>query len=225
MKRTEENDPFLEKRLIKYDEWLSKGQLSFSSKVVPVLESFDAKQWVLPTEQAMEILSNAKSVALQNCECRIHYKRCDKPLEVCFLLNEVGDKIVSRGQARHVSLSEATDVLRKANESGLVHLSLYMPDHELFALCSCCSCCCHDLQIVKLYKRKELMVRSEYVAATDSDVCIHCGECAERCVFGARVHKDEQMDYNADPCLGCGLCVTICPVEATSMHPRKSCSP
>ena len=202
MKQTEENDPFLEKRLIKYDEWLSKGQLSFSSKVVPVSESFDDKQWVLPTEQAMEILSNAKSVALQNCECRIHYKRCDKPLEVCFLLNEVGDKIVSKGQARHVSLSEATDILRKANESGLVHLSLYMPDHELFALCSCCSCCCHDLQIVKLYKRKDLMVRSEYVATTDSDACIHCGECAERCVFGARVHEDEQMEYNADACLG-----------------------
>ncbi|MCL0074246.1 hypothetical protein M1O50_05195, partial [Dehalococcoidia bacterium] len=205
MKQTEENDPFLEKRLIKYDEWLSKGQLSFSSKVVPVSESFDAKQWVLPTEQAMEILSNAKSVALQNCECRIHYKRCDKPLEVCFLLNEVGDKIVSKGQARHVSLSEATDILRKANESGLVHLSLYMPDHELFALCSCCSCCCHDLQIVKLYKRKDLMVRSEYVATTDSDACIHCGECAERCVFGARVQKTNTRNTTLTHVLGEGF--------------------
>jgi Pyruvate/2-oxoacid:ferredoxin oxidoreductase delta subunit len=160
-------------------------------------------------------------MALQKCECRTHYKRCDKPLEVCFLLNDVADKFVAKGLARQVSLAEATDVLRKANESGLVHLSLYMPDHEVFALCSCCSCCCHDLQIVKLFERADVMARSEYVAAMKTDACINCGKCVERCAFGARVLQDEQMEYNAAHCLGCGLCVTSCPVDATSMQPRK----
>ncbi len=222
MKAVRENDQFLEKRLVKYDEWLDKGQISFSSKVIPVSESIDAKKWVLPTEQALEILRNAESVALQNCGCRTHYRRCDKPLEVCFLLNKVGDKLVSKGEARHVSLEEATNILRNANENGLVHLSLYMPDHEVFALCSCCSCCCHDLQIVKLYKRKDLMVRSEYVAITDSDACIHCGECVERCAFNARVLKDGELDYNPEACVGCGLCITICSVETTAMQIRES---
>ena len=48
---------FLEKRSVNYDKWLSKGQISASSKVIPVSEAFSAKQWVLPTEQVMEILS------------------------------------------------------------------------------------------------------------------------------------------------------------------------
>ncbi len=204
------------------DEWLKKGQISYSSRIVPVSESFDARQWVLPTEQAIEILRKAQSAALQNCECRTHYKRCDKPVEVCFLLDEVGEKLVSKGEARHVSLTEATDILRKANESGLVHLTLYKPDHQIFALCSCCSCCCHDLQIVKVFGRKDLMVHSEYIAVTDPDICIHCGECVDRCVFGARAFRHEQMEYHAEACLGCGLCVTICPVEATSMRLRSS---
>ncbi len=222
MKDEERDDPFLGERLVKYDEWLNKGQISFLSKVIPVSESLKAKEWVLPTEQAIEVLRNAKSVALQNCECRTHYKRCDKPVEVCFLLNEAGDKSVSEGKARQVSLTEATDVLRKANENGLVHLSLYMPNHQVFALCSCCACCCHDLQIVKLFDRKDLMVRSEYVAVTDSEICVHCGKCIERCVFGARVFRGEQMEYHAEECLGCGLCITTCPVQATFMQPRKS---
>jgi ferredoxin len=174
----------------------------------------------MPTGQVMEILKNARSVALQNCLCRTHYNRCDKPLEVCFVLNEVGDKFVAKGMARHVSLAEAAEVLRKANENGLVHLSLYMPDHQVFALCSCCPCCCHDLQIVKLYDRKDLMVRSDYVAVTDAYACIHCGECASRCAFGARVFQDEKMEYNSAGCLGCGLCVTVCPAGATFMQPR-----
>lgn len=215
-------DPFLEKRIVKYDKWLNKGRISHSSKVIPISESFNAKQWVLPTEQVMEILRTAKSVAVQNCECRTHYKRCDNPLEVCLLLNDVGDKFVAKGEARHVDLTEAADILKKANESGLVHLSLYMPDHEVYALCSCCPCCCHDLQIVKQFGRKELMVRSEYVAVTVPEDCIHCGECVDRCVFGARVLQDERMEYNIDACLGCGLCVTSCPAEAISMELRKA---
>jgi ferredoxin len=221
MNKEKYRDPFLEKRLVNYDKWLDKGQISSSSKVIPVSESFNTKQWVLPTEQVMEILTNASSVAVQDCECRTHYKRCDKPLEVCLLLNVVGDKFVSKGMARHVSLTEATEILRKANETGLIHLALYMPDHKTFALCSCCSCCCHELQIVKLTARKELMVHSEYIAATDSESCVNCGDCVDRCIFNARTFCDEKMEYNPAACLGCGLCVTVCPVDATTMILRK----
>ncbi len=167
--------------------------------------------------QVMEILVNADSIAVQACECRTHYKRCDNPLEVCLLLNKVGDKFVSINKARHVSLTEAVDILKNANEHGLIHLALYMPDHETFALCSCCSCCCHELQIVKLTERKELMVHSEYVAATDPDTCTHCGECVNRCIFDARSFNDEKMEYDPDAYLGCGLCITVCPVDATIM--------
>jgi len=215
------NDPFLEKRLAKYDRWLDKGQISFSSKVIPVSESFQSRQWVLPTEQAMEILRRARSVAVQNCECRVHYRRCDHPLEVCFLLEDVGDRFVAKGEARHVDLKEASDILTLANRRGLIHLSLYMPDHEIFALCSCCECCCHDLQIVKRFGRRDLLVHSEYVAETRAADCIHCGACVPRCVFGARVLRDGKMVYDADACLGCGLCVTVCPVGATSMAQRN----
>lgn len=221
MEKTGEHDPFLQKWLVKYDEWLSTGQISFSSKVVPVSESLEAKQWVLPTEQVLEILRNANSIAVLKCECRTHYKRCNKPLEVCLLLNEVGNKLVAKGEARHVSLAEAKGVLHKANESGLIHLSLYMPDHKVWALCSCCPCCCHELQIVKRFGRNDLIVHSEYVAETDMDACTHCGECVERCIFGARVSRDGQMVYSPASCLGCGLCVTVCSVEATSMQLRK----
>jgi len=220
MKNKTQLDSFLEKRLTKYDRWMAKGQISFSSKVIPVSESLDAKQWIMPTEQVLQVLEAAESIALQDCECRTHYKLCEKPLEVCLLLNKVGDKAVAQGKARHISLDEATDVLKKANESGLVHMSLYMPDHEVFALCSCCSCCCHDLQIIKHTARNDIMMRSEYVAVTDLDNCIHCGDCEERCLFDARIIHDDELEFDSEKCVGCGLCVTTCPVEAISMTTR-----
>ena len=197
---------------------MAKGQISFSSKVIPVSESFDAKQWVMPTEQVLRVLEAAESIALKDCECRIHYKRCEKPLEVCLLLNKDGDKAVAEGKARHISLDETADVLKKANESGLVHMSLYMPDHEVFALCSCCACCCHDLRIIKRTGRNDIMMRSEYVADTDFGNCIHCGDCEERCLFDARIIQESELKFDSEKCVGCGLCVTTCPAEAISMR-------
>ena len=119
----------------------------------------------------------------------------------------------------------SSEIIKRANASGLVHLSLYMPDHEMFALCSCCPCCCHDLQIVKQFDRKDLMVHSEYIAVTISEDCLQCSECVDRCVFGARVFRDGKMEYNTAACLGCGLCVTRCPVEAISMKLRTDSFP
>lgn len=43
MKDAKTGDPFLEKYINKYDEWLSKGKISFSSKVIPVSGSLKMK--------------------------------------------------------------------------------------------------------------------------------------------------------------------------------------
>jgi len=107
-------DYFLEKRIVQYDRWLDKGQISFSARVVPVAESLDARQWILPTEQALEILRDARSVARQDCECRTHYRRCDRPVEVCLLLNEVADHAVAAGDV----LPFVPRPLRRCNLAG-----------------------------------------------------------------------------------------------------------
>jgi len=137
------------------------------------------------------------------------------------LLNETGEQAIEKGPARPVSLSETAEILRKADEYGLIHLSLYQPDNEIYALCNCCPCCCHDLQLMKVYDRRDLVVRSEYVAMTDAESCTDCGKCVERCIFDARTFNDGRMEFNPGSCLGCGLCVTVCPVSAIEMTRRE----
>jgi uncharacterized Fe-S center protein len=215
-------DAYLEERLTQYGAWLREGRIPFSSKVVPIREALDIRQWVLPTEQVIEFLRSARSFALTACTCRSHYQRCDNPLEVCFLLDDAADQAVADYTARPVSLEEATVVLRQANERGLVHLTIYEPEHRVGAVCSCCSCCCHDLQFLQVYGRGDLIVHSEYVAQTDLEACTQCGACVERCAFGARVWQGDRLSYDAGACYGCGLCVTVCPAGATVLTLRSA---
>lgn len=210
-----EADRFLEERIERYDGWIEKNEIDFPSRVIPVRESLDARQWVLPREQVLEILHGAEVIGLTGCICRSHYRRCDNPVDVCLLLNSAARKDIRKGRAREVSVSEAEAVLVHADKHGLVHLSFVMPGSELYALCSCCGCCCHDLQILKRYGRSDLVARSDFVAETDAAVCSGCGECVDRCQFGARRIGKDIVVYNPDQCYGCGLCVTTCPTAAT----------
>jgi len=219
--KNEPRDEELEARLARYDQWMVEGRIPTSSKVIPIKESLCGLQWVLPTQQMLEILRNARSYALANCLCRTTHKRCDNPLEVCFYINDVADQKVEQGAARHVSLEEATERLRLANQHGLVHLTIYNPEQHVFAVCSCCECCCHDIQFLKKYGRPDLIAHADYVAEVDTESCTQCGTCVERCVFGARRHEDGSVVFEKDKCYGCGLCVTTCPSGATRMQLRK----
>jgi MinD superfamily P-loop ATPase len=62
------------------------------------------------------------------------------------------------------------------------------------------------------------MIKSNYYARIDQDVCIQCGVCAdERCQVGAVEVKDDVYRVIEKQCIGCGLCVTTCPTEAITL--------
>ena len=65
---------------------------------------------------------------------RTHYRRCDHPRDVCLLLDAVADAFVAKKKARKVTMQSAIEILKKANQSGLVQLALCRPDHEIFCI-------------------------------------------------------------------------------------------
>jgi Pyruvate/2-oxoacid:ferredoxin oxidoreductase delta subunit len=215
--KKKERDEELEKRMHMFDGWVKEGKIPCSTKVIPVQQSVECLQWVLPTQQVLEILRNSRSYALANCLCRTKQKRCDNPLEVCFYTNDVADKKVEQGAARRVSLQEAAEALKRANEHGLVHLTIYNPEQHIYALCSCCACCCHDIEFMKKLGRPDLVAHADYVATVDKDACVQCGACVGRCVFDAQIMEDSKAVFRQEKCYGCGLCVSTCPAHAIQM--------
>ena len=68
------------------------------------------------------------------------------------------------------------------------------------------------------------MAPSGYISEV-SDECSGCGTCAENiCHFNA-ISMNETEDkaiINVGKCMGCGICVDMCPAEAISLRREAS---
>lgn len=52
-----------------------------------------------------------------------------------------------------------------------------------------------------------------------NEKCINCLQCVAYCPDECIAAKEGNMDgFNYDYCKGCGICASICPVKAISMH-------
>ena len=189
-------------------------------RVLPVPEAVvDPVTIVLPYETAVSVLAKARSTSIRDCECRVTYHNCNKPLKTCLALNEFSDELVDRGAAQEIRLEQAQEVLQIASAQGLVHQVLYTDwvKGEVFDLCSCCSCCCAYLRALRNFGIKHHIARSGLVARVNVNECTGCGVCLERCVFGARKIEDGKGIVIEENCYGCGLCTSACGGQASRL--------
>jgi len=222
-------DTHLLAQMEKYAGWVGEGRIPAGSRVVPVQRALVALPWVIPTAQAARILRQAALIALGDCVCRSHYGNCDAPVDVCLLFDEAARGRIARGEAREVGVEEAVAVLERGADHGLVHLAVYSPDQPVLSLCSCCPCCCYQLGMLLALDRRDLVVKSDYVASLETRLCDGCGLCLGACHFGACVSGEDPAgeleagspsSIKADRCYGCGLCVRACPTGALSLRLR-----
>ena len=206
----------------------------------PLTRIIAANIWLEPKSEIMnfdsikEIVSNAKSLAVLPCTCRIKAKKCDHLLEACIVLNKSADYNIERGTGRKIDAQEALDIFRKCEEEGLVHLTgANSQDDPGPLICNCCPCCCMGIPLIQ--HGLKLHDPSRFCARIDQELCTGCGVCHDRCYFGAIIWEDGEGSSSAvlvDKCMGCGLCQSKCPVDAIKMIearekefiPKKSAS-
>ncbi len=93
-------------------------------RTIPVGKSIGTKTEVMPYERAEELVRTHKTFAVGNCICRqemrIMGKGCDKPEESCLTFGTAARIMVRTGRGRPISMEEALEILRRAEEVGLV---------------------------------------------------------------------------------------------------------
>jgi len=189
---------------------------------------------VLDWERASACVETASTLAVTNCFCRHtaahHDRRCEYPMEACLSLNAGADYLVRHGFARQIDRGEALELLTTVRELGMVHVADNVR-REITYICSCCSCCCHELRSVR--QGLPMVQPSGFQAAVEVERCRGCGRCVRACPVQAvslvsrepgRTRDDcvarllSRVDL--DTCLGCGVCSGVCRDGAMHMERR-----
>ncbi len=182
-------------------------------RVIPINENIESKSKVLAYEDAAQIVDRASVIAVTNCPCRMIMRKCDKPINVCLQINRGAEYAIKRGTGRKIGAEEAKNILRKAEEAGLVHLTENKASLGT-VICNCCSCCCIGLPYMKDPSTSSMLVPSRYQAVIDGESCTGCGICVADCPMDAiSLNTSNVAEVNVDSCIGCGVCTHVCPVD------------
>ncbi|MBT8350515.1 MAG: 4Fe-4S binding protein [Deltaproteobacteria bacterium] len=202
-------------------------------QVIPVEKEIPNKQEALSFEQVSNIIENSQSFAVFDCVCkkekRLLDDGCKKPLEICTGYAPIPGVFDNSDRYRAISKSDAYEILKKAEEAALVHLTWNVESGHFF-ICNCCGCCCGVLRSInELGINASDVINSYYFAEIDPDECTACGTCMdERCQVNAIEERGDAYEVVREKCIGCGLCVTTCPSEAISLlrkHPEEISPP
>lgn len=210
-------NPDLIKDMNEYLPTLSEQAWKFPQmRVIPVGQSVKPQNQVLPYEMAEELIREQNKFSVAPCICRREHrmtgKGCDKPEESCLIFGMGVDYYRRNGLGRVIDLQETLDILKRANEVGLV----LQPSNskDVLFICCCCSCCCQVLKSYKRHPKPITLVSTPFVAAHKGETCLSCGLCVERCQMEALRLEADTITLNRDRCIGCGLCVSTCPTDS-----------
>ncbi|MEG1558132.1 MAG: FAD-dependent oxidoreductase, partial [Oscillospiraceae bacterium] len=173
------------------------------SAIAPKLPMGAAMMRVIPVEAAIK--SDAKSVSYEqisyyldkydiysvsDCSCRksrrILGQGCGHlEADMCIQLGTGAEYYIRTGRARQVTRAEVEEILKRAEENGLMH---QMPNieglGESAAICNCCACSCFAMRVATMFKSPDA-IRSNYVSQVDKEKCVACGQCVENCPTNA----------------------------------------
>ncbi len=192
-------------------------------RTFPVEKSIISEHHVAAFDDACAIIEKNDTIVVAECLCRKAHKimgnGCDKPIETCFMFGSMARFYIENNLGRRIDVEEAVDILRQAQDAGLVTQPATAQNPG--GICNCCGDCCAILGAVKKFSKPAELVFSNYQAAINGENCTGCEICLDRCQMEAIVmNKDGVAQIDLDRCIGCGLCVTTCPSEASCLIPK-----
>ena len=193
-------------------------------RVIPVDRAIPLKVNIDPYEQASAMLDKAQSWGVRDCICRKQQhligKGCHHALETCLVFSSIKNAFGRSTVDRTLTKEEAFQILRETEEAGLVHSSGNYRDGIEY-ICNCCTCCCGIMRGIADYGILSAVAHSNFQIALEEEKCSLCGACIDRCQFKTLSIPDTMLNVDLKHCVGCGLCVLVCPTEALHLEQRE----
>jgi len=166
-----------------------------SLRVLPIQQTVEDTPNILPYEEVVKVLDSVDYFTVSICPCR-HRKNIDPDapnckypiqggsIEVCLHFDRLGRYIVENGLGREITRQETEEILRQCAEAGLVH---GVSNHQegVDTICNCCRDCCILLEAFHKLGHTMGLSPSNYRVQNNPETCIGCGLCVKRCPMEA----------------------------------------
>ena len=159
-------------------------------RVIPVEAAIPADSKIASFEQLSRWLIRADKLAVADCSCRITRRLAGEGCghlekEMCIAVDDAAVTGINKGIARQISVEQALEILKHAEDNGLVHQVTNVDGTDkIMGICNCCRCSCLGLRTSQYFNTPN-MSRSNYVAKIDAEKCVACGQCVEYCPANA----------------------------------------
>lgn len=195
-------------------------------RTIPIHESIDSTMDVMTYEKAEELVRAQDRMTVTPCICRQEQRMIGKGCDKPLetcLSFGDGADFYRRNGWGRAITQEEALGILKQAQKAGLVVSPSNSQKASF-ICFCCGCCCAVLRSAKSHPKPADMVSSSFTAQVDPDTCIGCGLCLKRCQMEAIKLENRIALLDADRCIGCGLCVSTCPGHSLSMK-RKTDNP
>ena len=159
-------------------------------RVIPIESAIPAGTEKIDNERCSRYLEeNEGHLSVTPCQCRRVRRMMgegsgDLDEGLCIFMGHVGDMFNHTGKGRPVSLAEAKELVKLAEERGCVHQITTLNVGETLAICNCMPESCLALGVSQYYNTPATS-KSNYVAEIDKEKCVACGQCTDRCANNA----------------------------------------
>ena len=159
-------------------------------RVIPIEQAIEGETRIASYEEISGYLNENTIFSVSDCACRASREAMGEGCghlkeDMCIQLGHAAEYYIRTGRGRAITREEAYEVIKKAEENGLMH-SIPNTDGpgKTHAICNCCGCGCFSMRLSNMWTNPD-MVRSNYVSQIDKDKCVACGECVENCPTNA----------------------------------------
>lgn len=159
-------------------------------RVIPIEQAISAETRRASYEELSKYIEENTIFSVSNCSCRtareIMGEGCGHLKEdMCIQMGHAAEYYIRTGRGRQVEKAEVYEILRRAEENGLMHeIPNLDGSGKTHAICNCCGCGCFSMRTAEMFINAD-MVRSNYVSRVDKDKCVACGQCVENCPVNA----------------------------------------
>ena len=101
--------------------------------------------------------------------------------DMCIQMGKGAEHYIRSGRAREITREEALEIIKRAEDNGLMHdIPNIEEAGDSAAICNCCACACFGLRAGMMFGARDA-IRSNYVATVDEAKCVACAQCVEVC--------------------------------------------